>query len=49
MIFDLGLNLMVELVEILKNVKIILWNGLVGVFEFKNFEVGICGIVEVIV
>lgn len=37
------------MVEILKNVKIILWNGLVGVFEFLNFCKGIEIVVNVIV
>lgn len=40
MIFDLGPNSSAELAEILKNAKTILWNGPVGVFEFKNFEAG---------
>ncbi len=48
MIFDLGPNSTAELAEILKNAKTILWNGPVGVFEFKNFEAGTRGIAEAI-
>ncbi len=48
MIFDLGPNSTAELAEILKNAKTILWNGPVGVFEFKNFEAGTRGISEAI-
>ena len=46
MIFDLGPDSTAELAEILKNAKTILWNGPVGVFEFKNFEAGTKGISE---
>ena len=48
MIFDLGPDSTAELAEILKNAKTILWNGPVGVFEFKNFEAGTKGISEAI-
>ncbi|WPC74502.1 phosphoglycerate kinase [Vibrio porteresiae] len=48
MIFDLGPDSTAQLAEILKNAKTILWNGPVGVFEFKNFEAGTKGISEAI-
>ncbi|WP_114787045.1 phosphoglycerate kinase [Vibrio tetraodonis] len=48
MIFDLGPDSTAELAEILNNAKTILWNGPVGVFEFKNFEAGTKGISEAI-
>ncbi|MGL4733999.1 MAG: phosphoglycerate kinase [Enterovibrio sp.] len=48
MIFDLGPESTQQLAEILKNAKTILWNGPVGVFEFKNFEAGTRGIAEAI-
>ncbi|MGL5291024.1 MAG: phosphoglycerate kinase [Vibrionaceae bacterium] len=48
MIFDLGPESTKQLAEILKNAKTILWNGPVGVFEFKNFEAGTRGIAEAI-
>lgn len=40
MIFDLGPDSSAVLADILKNAKTILWNGPVGVFEFKNFRAG---------
>lgn len=49
MIFDIGLQIVVQFVELLKILKIILWNGLVGVFEFDQFGEGICILVNVIV
>ena len=48
MIFDLGPDSTAELAEIIGNAKTILWNGPVGVFEFKNFEAGTKGISEAI-
>ncbi|MGL5335370.1 MAG: phosphoglycerate kinase [Enterovibrio sp.] len=48
MIFDLGPQSTKQLADILKNAKTILWNGPVGVFEFKNFEAGTRGIAEAI-
>lgn len=48
MILDLGPDSTQQLTEILKNAKTILWNGPVGVFEFKNFEAGTKGIAEAI-
>lgn len=48
MIFDLGPESTKQLAEILKNAKTILWNGPVGVFEFKNFEAGTQGIADAI-
>lgn len=48
MILDLGPDSTQQLAEILKNAKTILWNGPVGVFEFKNFEAGTKGIAEAI-
>ncbi|EPE37882.1 phosphoglycerate kinase [Candidatus Photodesmus katoptron] len=40
MIFDLGPNSISNLIEIISKAKTILWNGPVGVFEFKNFSSG---------
>ena len=40
MIFDLGPKSMVNINEVLKNAKTILWNGPVGVFEFDQFALG---------
>ena len=48
MIFDLGPESTAVLAEILKGAKTILWNGPVGVFEFKNFEAGTAGISKAI-
>ncbi len=48
MIFDLGPESTAELAKVLKDAKTILWNGPVGVFEFKNFEAGTAGIAEAI-
>ncbi|NOH52217.1 phosphoglycerate kinase [Vibrio coralliilyticus] len=48
MIFDLGPESTAALAEIIGNAKTILWNGPVGVFEFKNFEAGTKGISEAI-
>lgn len=48
MIFDLGPESTQALADILKNAKTILWNGPVGVFEFKNFEAGTAGISKAI-
>ncbi|AVX00764.1 phosphoglycerate kinase [Vibrio vulnificus] len=48
MIFDLGPESTAALAEIIANAKTILWNGPVGVFEFKNFEAGTKGISEAI-
>ncbi|OOF10684.1 phosphoglycerate kinase [Salinivibrio sp. PR5] len=48
MIFDLGPESTQALADILKNAKTILWNGPVGVFEFKNFEAGTKGISQAI-
>ena len=48
MIFDLGPESTATLAEIIGNAKTILWNGPVGVFEFKNFEAGTKGISEAI-
>ncbi|MBF4256982.1 phosphoglycerate kinase [Vibrio anguillarum] len=48
MIFDLGPDSTAQLAEIIANAKTILWNGPVGVFEFKNFEAGTKGISEAI-
>ena len=44
MIFDLGPDSTKVLADIIKKAKTILWNGPVGVFEFKNFEAGTKGI-----
>lgn len=35
MIFDIGLDFLKVLEDIIKNVGIIVWNGFVGVFEFE--------------
>jgi phosphoglycerate kinase len=48
MIFDLGPDSTAALADIIANAKTILWNGPVGVFEFKNFEAGTKGISEAI-
>lgn len=40
MIFDLGPKSMVNINEVIKNAKTILWNGPVGVFEFDQFAAG---------
>ena len=48
MIFDLGPDSTKVLAEIIKNAKTILWNGPVGVFEFKNFAAGTKGIAHAI-
>lgn len=48
MILDLGPDSTQQLAEILKNAKTILWNGPVGVFEFKNFAAGTKGIADAI-
>lgn len=40
MIFDIGPDSSVALVDILKNAGTIVWNGPVGVFEFASFEQG---------
>ncbi|MFW7522704.1 phosphoglycerate kinase [Vibrio ostreicida] len=48
MIFDLGPDSTAALAEIIANAKTILWNGPVGVFEFKNFEAGTAGISKAI-
>ncbi|ASA55349.1 phosphoglycerate kinase [Vibrio gazogenes] len=48
MIFDLGPDSTAALAKILKEAKTILWNGPVGVFEFKNFEAGTKGISQAI-
>ncbi|ATF09268.1 phosphoglycerate kinase [Candidatus Enterovibrio altilux] len=39
-IFDLGPQSTAALTEIIATAKTILWNGPIGVFEFKNFEAG---------
>lgn len=44
MIFDLGPDSTKVLADIIKKARTILWNGPVGVFEFKNFEAGTKGI-----
>ena len=48
MIFDLGPDSTKVLADIIKDAKTILWNGPVGVFEFKNFEAGTAGIAKAI-
>ncbi|MFI3256114.1 MAG: phosphoglycerate kinase [Psittacicella sp.] len=40
MILDIGPKTAENFAEIIKNAKTILWNGPVGVFEFKNFRDG---------
>ena len=40
MIFDLGPTTMHTITEMIKKAKTILWNGPVGVFEFKQFSQG---------
>ncbi|EFP95889.1 phosphoglycerate kinase [Vibrio caribbeanicus] len=48
MIFDLGPESTQALADIIADAKTILWNGPVGVFEFKNFAAGTQGISEAI-
>lgn len=48
MIFDLGPDSTQVLAEVIRDAKTILWNGPVGVFEFKNFAAGTKGISEAI-
>lgn len=48
MIFDLGPDSTQALADIIADAKTILWNGPVGVFEFKNFAAGTQGISEAI-
>ena len=48
MIFDLGPDSTQALADIIADAKTILWNGPVGVFEFKNFSAGTQGISEAI-
>lgn len=45
---DIGFKLIVLFKEVLVGVKIVVWNGLMGVVEFNNFSVGILEIVKVI-
>lgn len=45
---DIGLKLILLFKEVLVGVKIVVWNGLMGVVEFNNFSVGILEIVKVI-
>jgi len=40
MIFDLGPITMISITEKIKQAKTILWNGPIGVFEFKQFSKG---------
>ena len=40
MIFDLGMTSMNAIVKKLDKAKTILWNGPIGVFEFKQFSKG---------
>ena len=40
MIFDLGITSMKAIAEKIKSANTILWNGPVGVFEFKQFSEG---------
>ncbi len=48
MIFDLGPKSMANINEAIKNAKTILWNGPVGVFEFKQFASGTKSLAEAI-
>ncbi|MCR5537620.1 MAG: phosphoglycerate kinase [Succinivibrio sp.] len=48
MIFDLGPKSMANIEAALKDAKTILWNGPVGVFEFKQFEGGTKALTEAI-
>ena len=48
MIFDLGPKSMANINEAIKNAKTILWNGPVGVFEFKQFAAGTKSLAEAI-
>ncbi|KEY91552.1 phosphoglycerate kinase [Candidatus Photodesmus blepharus] len=44
MIFDLGPDSIAALTKIISKARTILWNGPMGVFEFKNFEAGTAGV-----
>ncbi|PCS23777.1 phosphoglycerate kinase [Candidatus Enterovibrio escicola] len=48
MIFDLGPESIATIAKIISNAKTILWNGPVGIFEFKNFASGTQRIAELI-
>lgn len=39
--FDIGLEMVVCFVEVICGLKMVFWNGLMGVFEFLVFVVGI--------
>lgn len=41
MVLDIGLKLIEEFKKVLVDVKIVVWNGLMGVFEMSNFVKGI--------
>lgn len=46
---DMGFKIIVNFVKIIKELKIVVWNGLMGVFEFENFVNGILLVVRVMV
>ena len=46
---DVGKQTMLDCTEIIKNSKIILWNGPMGVFEMSRFEAGTRVVAEAIV
>lgn len=49
LILDIGLQIVVQYVQLIEKVGIVVWNGLVGVFEFEVFSKGIEVLVCVIV
>ncbi len=46
---DVGKQTMLDCTEIIKNSKIILWNGPMGVFEMSNFQAGTKSVADAIV
>lgn len=46
--FDIGFDMQWVYVDVLQGVKIVFWNGLMGVFEFDQFVVGINVVVVVV-
>ena len=46
---DIGKQSMLDCAEIIKNSKVILWNGPMGVFEMSNFQAGTKSVADAIV
>lgn len=49
MVVDIGLEIEKVYVNVIKGVKLVFWNGLMGVFEIKGFEFGIKVVVQVFI